>query len=291
MKLADLQKVNYPETLAEAVRILSDETRGAVPLAGGISFIFAPMASVRELVCLSRLPLSYVKGENGGLRIGATTPIADLVASAPVKKYADGVLRGAARRIGSTLNRNLITVGGNLVQPFIWSDLSTVFLALDARIVIQGPKSRELPAEQFFSRMPRQLLKPGELVTEIILPAVAKNSRCAYDKFTLTENDFALLKVAICLSRTDRRCREITIVVGGATLLPQRIVAAEEVIKGKIGSQILVNEASEIAAEEIKVSKDIRCSEGYKRDLCRAQVRGILERILLDQKVPEWKLF
>ncbi|MFH1037732.1 MAG: FAD binding domain-containing protein [PVC group bacterium] len=291
MRLADLQKVTYPETLAEAVRILSDETRGAVPIAGGISFIFAPMTSVRELVCLSRLPLNYIHKKNGSLRIGAATPIADLVSSAAVKKYAGGALWDAARRIGSTLNRNLITVGGNLVQPFIWSDLSTIFLALGARIVIQEKKIRELPAEQFFARMPRQLLKPGELVTEIILPALARNVRCAYDKFTLTENDFALLKVAILLSRTDRRCREITIVVGGATLLPQRIRFAEEVLKGKIGSQILVNEASEIAAEEIKISKDIRCSEGYKRDLCRAQVRGILERILLDQKVPEWKLF
>ncbi|MEA1928582.1 MAG: hypothetical protein U9N73_10270, partial [Candidatus Auribacterota bacterium] len=75
------------------------------------------------------------------------------------------------------------------------------------------------------------------------------------------------------------------------TVLPQRIRAAEEILRGKTGSQILVNEASELASEELKLVRDIRCSEKYKRDLCRVQVRGILEKILLDQKVPEWKLF
>jgi len=76
-----------------------------------------------------------------------------------------------------------------------------------------------------------------------------------------------------------------------STVLPQRAASAEAILRGKAASQVLVNEASEAAAEEIKVSKDIRCTEDYKRDLTRAQVRGILERILLDQKVPEWKLF
>ena len=53
----------------------------------------------------------------------------------------------------------------------------------------------------------------------------------------------------------------------------------------------MVNEASEVAGEEIKVSRDIRCYNDYKRGLCRVMVRAILEEILLDQKVPEWKLF
>jgi len=291
MRLAKLQRVSYPETVAEAIQILSDKKRGAVALSGGVSFVFSPLQSVEELVSLSRLPLNYIKRKNGGLRIGATTPIADLVTSRAVKNYGDGILWETAHRIGSTLNRNLITVGGNLVQPFIWSDLSTVVLALRAGIKIQGKKSRDLSAEEFFTRLPRQFLKRGELVTEIVFPPFPKNYRAAYEKFTLTENDFALLKVAVVLARSGRVCRDVIIVVGGATILPQRVLSAEEILRKKIGSQILVNEASEVAAEEIKVSRDIRCSEEYKRDLCRALVRGILERILLDQKVPEWKLF
>lgn len=292
VRLAELKKVSYPETVAEAVRILEEGKDRALPLSGGVSFVFAPLKSVEELVSLSRLPLRYIREEKGGLRIGATTPVADLAVSRAAEKYGDGILARTARRIGSTLNRNLITVGGNLVQPFIWSDLPAVVLALGAMVVIQGPGGkRTVKAEQFFARMPKQLLKEGELVTEVIFPPLPKNSRTAYEQFGLTEVDFAYLKTAIRLSRAGKKCLDLTIVIGGATILPQRVVSAEAALRGKTGNQILVNEASEIAAEELKIHRDIRCSEDYKRDLARAQVRGILERILLDQKVPEWKLF
>ncbi len=292
MRLSELKRVSYPETVAEAVRILAGGGERAMPLSGGVSFVFAPLQAVEELVSLSRLPLNYVKADKGGLRVGAVTPVADLAASPEARKFADGILAAAAIRIGSTLNRNLITVGGNLVQPFIWSDLPAVALALAASFVIQGPGGkRTVKAEKFFSRMPKELLPAGELLTEVVFPPPPKNSRTAYEKFTLTEVDFAYLKTAIQLSRTGKKCLDLTIAIGSATVLPQRALSAEKILRGKTANQILVNEASEVAAEEIKVTKDIRCTEEYKRDLARAQVRGILERILLDQKVPEWKLF
>lgn len=292
MRLSELKRVSYPETVAEAVRILAGGGERAMPLSGGVSFVFAPLQAVEELVSLSRLPLNYVKADKGGLRVGAVTPVADLAASPEARKFADGILAAAAIRIGSTLNRNLITVGGNLVQPFIWSDLPAVALALAASFVIQGPGGkRTVKAEKFFSRMPKELLQAGELLTEVVFPPPPKNSRTAYEKFTLTEVDFAYLKTAIQLSRTGKKCLDLTIAIGSATVLPQRALSAEKILRGKTANQILVNEASEVAAEEIKVTKDIRCTEEYKRDLARAQVRGILERILLDQKVPEWKLF
>lgn len=292
MKLGELKKVSYPEKITEALKILAGGDKGVSVVAGGVSFVFAPLAGVTELVSLSRLPLDYIKKQNGDLRIGATTRISDLARSSEVRGYARGILADACGRIGSTLNRNLITIGGNLVQPFIWSDLSTVAVALGARFKLQKHKSsRTVPAEKFFSRVPRQIMRQGELLTEIVFPSPPRNARTAYEKFTLTENDFAYLKTAVVLTRSGKTCKAITIAVGGATLLPQRCPEAEKVLKGKTASQILVNEASEVAAEEIKVARDIRCSREYKRDLCRAQVRGILERILLDQKVAEWKLF
>jgi len=290
MRFAQLKKVTQPGSIAEAVRILSDEKRKAIPLGGGVSFIFSPPAGAEELVLLSYLPLSYIKKQTGGLRIGAATPIADIIDSAPARDYADGVLYQAARGIGSTLNRNLITIGGSLVQPFIWSDLPALVVALGVRLKIQGKKSRVISAEKFFSRVPRQVLKRGEFLSEIIFPAPAPHSRAAWREFTLTENDFALLKLAVVLTRTRRLCREIVIVAGGGVLLPQRLREAEEALRGRKADQELVNQVSEIAAEELKLNKDMRCSEEYKRNLGRALLRGILEEILLDQKVPEWKL-
>ena len=301
MRFPDLKRSSHPKTVAEAVEILSNAERQAIAVSGGVSFIFASHPGVEEVVFLRRLPLSYIRSREGGLEIGATTLISELVESKAVKTCAGGILWDAARRIGSTLNRNLITAGGNLVQPFIWSDLPTVALALGAKFRVQGKKARTIPAAEFFAQPPRDILEPGELLTEICFPAFpapprsapsGDGNRTAYRKFALTENDFAILKMAVVLDRRARLCREIAIVAGGGTVLPQRLSRAEQVILKKNASQSLVNQAADEAAAEIKLVKDIRCSEEYKRDVCRALLREILEEILLDQESGEaWKLF
>lgn len=293
MRTAKVKKVSYPRSITKAVEILADGSRKALPLSGGVSFIFSPLKGVEELVSLRTLPLNYIRPLKGGLEIGATTLISELVESKAVENYGDGILREAARRIGSTLNRNLITVGGNLVQPFIWSDLPTVALALGAKFHLRGKMGRTVEAADFFAQLPRNLLKPGEILTEISFPPLSGSGfRTAWRKFALTENDFAILKLAVVLNRRGRLCREITIVAGGGTVLPQRLFRAETVLTGKKASQSLVNQASDEAGLEIELSKDIRCSEKYKRDLTRALLRGILEEDLLDLELGEtWKLF
>jgi carbon-monoxide dehydrogenase medium subunit len=307
MRFPNLKRSSYPKTVAEAVEILSNAERKAIAVSGGVSFIFAPHPGIEEVVFLRRLPLSYIRSREGGLEIGATTLISELVESKAATNYAGGVLWDAARRIGSTLNRNLITAGGNLVQPFIWSDLPAVALALGAKFRLQGKKARTIPAAEFFAQPPRDILEPGELLVEICFPpfsasarmaqphrpdTVGAYNRAAYRKFALTENDFAILKIAVVLNRRGRFGREIVIVAGGGTILPQRLSRAEKVILKKNASQSLVNQAADEAAAEIKLVRDIRCSEEYKRDVCRALLRGILEEILLDQESGEaWKLF
>ncbi len=279
IRLPDLKRVSYPESVEEAADILEEGSGKAVPYSGGVSFVFAPMSGVEELVCLHRLSLNYITKKDGGLRIGAGTLIGELVESRAVKNYADGILFECARRIGSTLNRNLISVGGNLIRPFIWSDLSTVARALQASVRVEGKNRREIPAEEFFSELPARQLHSGDLVTEIVFPKPGKDTRAFFEEFTLTEIDFALLKVAMVLTGGKKSCRQARIVVGGATILPQRAEKAEEILgQGRITADTIDRTAA-AAGKEIKITRDIRCSEKYKRDLCRGMIKGLLEEI------------
>lgn len=279
MSVPNLQKVSYPETIDEARGLVSDREKKARYYSGGVTFLFAKQPGVEELVALSRLPLNFIKKKAGGLRIGSTTLIAELVESRAVKSYADGALWKAARGIGSILNRNLITVGGNLVQPFIWSDLSTVALALGARITVRGEEERVYDAEEFFSRPPRQLLKPADLMTEIYFPPLPEQSRAAYEKFSLTAVDFAYLKAAIVYTGGPRYCRDIIIVIGGAALLPQRAGEAEKLMRSRRVTRKLFEKVATKAADEIKMTRDIRCSERSKRKICAGVIRGMLEEM------------
>jgi len=280
MSVPNLHNVIYPETIEEARRLVLSRKKQARFLSGGVTFLFAKQPVVEDLISLSRLPLNFIKKKAGGIRIGSTTLIAELVESRAVKSYADGALWKAARGIGSILNRNLITVGGNLVQPFIWSDLSTVALALGARITVRGEEERVYDAAEFFSRIPRQLLEPADLVTEIYFPPLLEQSRAAYEKFSLTEVDFAYLKAAIVYTGGPRYCRDIIIIIGGAALLPQRAVEAEKLIRGKRVSRKFFEEVAAKAAGEIKMTRDIRCPERSKRKICAGVIRGMLEEMV-----------
>ena len=280
MSVPNLQKVLYPETIDEARGLVAAHGDKARYYSGGVTFVFSKQTGVEELVSLSRLPLNFIKKKAGGLRIGSTTLIAEMVESRAVKSYADGALWRAARGIGSILNRNLITVGGNLVQPFIWSDLSTIAVALGARITVRGEEERVYDAEEFFSRIPRQLMKPADLLTEIYFPALPEQSRAAYEKFSLTAVDFAYLKAAIVYNGGPRYCRDITIVIGGAALLPQLAVEAEKLMRSKRVTSKLFEKVAARAAGEIKMTRDIRCPERSKRKICAGVIRGMLEEMI-----------
>jgi len=266
MSVPNLQKVLYPETIDEARGLVAAHGKKAKYYSGGVTFSFAKQPGVEELVSLSRLPLNFIKKKAGGLRIGSTTLIAEMVESRAVKSYADGALWRAARGIGSILNRNLITVGGNL--------------ALGARITVRGEEERVYDAEEFFSRIPRQLMKPADLLTEIYFPALPEQSRAAYEKFSLTAVDFAYLKAAIVYNGGPRYCRDITIVIGGAALLPQLAVEAEKLMRSKRVTSKLFEKVAAKAAGEIKMTRDIRCPERSKRKICAGVIRGMLEEMI-----------
>ncbi len=54
--------------------------------------------------------------------------------------------------VGDPAVRNRGTIGGNIAHADPASDLPTVLVALDARIVVAGPSGeRTIPAEQFFT--------------------------------------------------------------------------------------------------------------------------------------------
>jgi len=286
MRFPNLKRTSLPTTVAEASAIIADPARRAVLVSGGISFIFAHQPAVEEIVLLRGLPLSFVRAREGGLEIGPATLVSELMESPLARDYAGGILVESARRIGSTLNRNLITVGGNLLQPFIWSDLPAVMLALSATFLFEGKRERTASAADLFARPPREFLAPGDILTAILLPPLPASSgegyRTAYRKFALTENDFAILKLAVVLDRKGSLCREITVAAGGGVVLPQRLSRAEAAVRGRSASPELLARAADEAAEEIKLTKDIRCAEAYKRDVCRALVRETLEELLMD---------
>ncbi len=95
---------------------------------------------------------------------------ADLLASAVAGEHFP-ILHDAERVIADPIVRNRGTVGGSLCQADPSEDLSAVFAALRATLVIRGGAGeRTVAAREFFVGPYETVVAPGELLVEIRVP-------------------------------------------------------------------------------------------------------------------------
>ena len=138
-----LKLFHYPKSVPEACSLLRED-EGAKIIAGGTALALTKLQKVHALVDISRLGLEYIKTETDGKHIGATTSAQTLATSVTLRQIAGGILSTAAAGIGSRPIRNQVTIGGNVVQLYPWSDLPAALIALDATVKIapNGPPRR-----------------------------------------------------------------------------------------------------------------------------------------------------
>ena len=122
-----------PQSLDEALKLISNESEKNAPLAGGTTLALNPRG-IDGLVDLAGLKLSGIQRPPLGLRIGATTPIREIQRSEPVRQFAGGILAESAKNYLTALIRNRATIGGVLSAGNFWADISTALVALNASL-------------------------------------------------------------------------------------------------------------------------------------------------------------
>ncbi len=271
-----IQSILRPETIAEAVQLLRQGNGRAAVLAGGTSLAVRSPANVDTLVDISALGLHGVAGFDGGLSIKARTPLAHVAASAAAQQFLDGVIPTACNRVASTPLRNMITFGGNLFQPLPWSDLPALMLALNADFVVTQEQTRTISADTLYAPGARSIVKPGDILTEVRIPAPPPDSRAVFHKVSRTGFDYATLDVAVAATMAGSTIAACRVVLGCVRTLPIRVAAAEEELIGKSPSPQLFASAAAKAAGSIEPAHDFRFSQEYRRHLIKVWVRRAL---------------
>ena len=208
-------------SVADAHQLLAAHP-GAKLLAGGHSLV--PLLKLRlaapsALVDIGRIAeLRGISRQGDVIRIGALTTHAELAASADLRRGAPA-LADAAAMVGDPAVRNRGTIGGNIAHADPASDLPTVLVALDARMVASGPGGeRTIPAEEFFTGIMTTALAEEEILTAIQVPASSPGQGSAYEKFAHPASRYAVLGVAACITVANGTCSAARIALGG--LLP-----------------------------------------------------------------------
>jgi carbon-monoxide dehydrogenase medium subunit len=277
-----------PDRLDEALERLAGAGEETILLGGGTATVLlmkqdliAPdvvidLGRVAELDGIDALP-------GGGLRLGATSRLAELEES-PAVQAAYPVIARTAHRVGNVRVRTVATIGGNLVHADPAQDLAPVLMTLGATVTLASRRGiRRLPLDEFYAGFMETAIGRDEVMTEVELPPPPAGLRATYLKFTpRSEDDYGTVNIACAAVMEDGVCRRAALVLGGVGATPLRIRSAEACLGGRPLTDARIAEASTIASEEIDPWDDLRGSAAYKRAMARVWTARALNALRHD---------
>ena len=175
-----------PQTLDEALSLISRTSPHTVPLGGGTLLSHSKEESL-EVVDLQALKLDQIVERGHSLEIGATTTLQALL-----EHQGYPAALKTALKLEAPLNmRNAATVAGTLVSCDGRSTFTTMLLALDARLTILGVPGGEERTVSLGDYLP---LRTAGLITKIMVPTQA---RLCFEYVSRTPSDKPIVCVAV----------------------------------------------------------------------------------------------
>ncbi len=216
--------------------------------------------AVPELTRLTRTDAAW--------RIGAAATLTN-VEEAVAAEYPS--LAKMLRVFASRQIRNRATLGGNLVTASPIGDSAPVLLSLDASVVLASAAGeRTVALADFFVAYRRTVLRPGEIMKEILLPrggpAPGLTRRVEFFKVSKRrELDISIVAAAF---RADVDAggivRVARLAYGGVAPMPQRARAAEDAL---VGQPLGAPGVRAILRDAFPPIDDARGSADYRRQL------------------------
>jgi carbon-monoxide dehydrogenase medium subunit len=272
------ERATSVEGAIEALQRLGSEAR---IIAGGHSLL--PMMKLRlanpeHLIDINDLSeLSYIRAEDGEIRIGALTRHVELLES-DVLADRFPLFRDAEQVIADPVVRNRGTIGGSLCQADAAEDLSAVCSAVKARVVIRGPGGeRAVGMEDFHVGPYMTAVGQGEILTEIRLP-VRPGAGSAHEKVERRAGDWAIAAASAAVWLDGGTIGDAGVALSAVGLTTIHLTRAEELLRGKAPSEELFAEAAAIASEDCSPMQDGRGPVDYKRHLAGVLTHRALRR-------------
>ena len=274
-------------TTDEAFAALQQHGYEGRVLAGGQSLIPAMryrLARPGVLVDINPIKeLSYLREENGVLRIGATTRDAALEFAPWIKKYS--LIDDVSRVVADPVVRHMGTVVGSICHNDPAGDWTATALAARGTVVVRGVNGlREVSIDDFLVDSYTTAVEEGEMALELKIPIPDAHTQGSYQKIERKVGDYATCAAAIQIAmNADGTIRQAGIAITAVGAKAMRVNAAEAMLVGQKPSLELLRAAAEEAPKIATPNADARGSADYKKDMARVLVlRGLkqsLERL------------
>lgn len=233
------QYKNYviAQTLDEAYEL--NAKKSTVIVAGNM---WLRMCGMRRQTALdlSELGLDYIKEDEQGFIIGAMTTLRTMETHPALNAAFGGVFARAFEPIVGTQFRNGATVGGSVFSRFGFSDVSTLLLAMGAKVVTHA--RGEVPLDEF-----QREKWDRDILTAI---RIEKGRSAAIESVRLSKTDIPVL---VCAASADER--GVRVVLGSR---PARAMIVAEGAKPEELDYMRM-------AADVPMGSNARASEAYRR--------------------------
>ena len=266
-----------PRSVGEALALLGTLGSDAKLLAGGHSLL--PMMKLRfaspaHLIDLNRIDaLRGIREDGGTIVIGAMTVENALIAS-PVLRAKVPLLAEAARLIADPQVRNRGTIGGDIAHGDPANDHPALAIALDATLVIEGPRGqRGVKADAFFVAPYVTALGDDEILVAIRVPALPAGTGWAYEKLKRKTGDWATAGAAVVLRQVAGKVTHARIALTNVGATALRAADAEKALLGQPLSDATIAAAAKAARAVADPAADLRGDVAYKTAMAGQMVQ------------------
>jgi carbon-monoxide dehydrogenase medium subunit len=277
-----------PSSIEEVFAALRAQPEDAKLLAGGHSLLplmKLRLASPALLVDLSGVPgLRGVRDDGDFLTVGAMTTYIDVIDDPLVRRHCRP-LAAVAGCVGDPQVRHRGTIGGALAHGDGAGDVPSLALALEVELVVRGPAgSRVISASDFFIGWFQTAIAEDEVLTEVRVPKLDKSWGFDYQKFTVSEQGWAIVGSCALVRRQDDRISDARVSLTNMAPVPVRARDTERLLVSAPVRDDVLSLAAEAAPVGTEPGSDLTGDADYRRHLARVLTRRALDRALASQR-------
>ena len=255
------------ESLEEAYELNQKKTNRII---GGGLWMKIGDRNLMTAIDLSGLALDQISETEEEFVIGCMTPLRELEINKRLNEYTHGAVRESLRHIVGVQFRNCATIGGSIWGRYGFSDVLTMFLAMDTWVELYD--AGRIPLTEFVNRK-----KDNDILVNII---VRKQPLfVCYMSQRNSKTDFPVLTCTASLIGEEART-----VIGAR---PARAVVVEDKesilknFKHMTNKQRTeaIEKFAEYAAEHVTTAGNMRASAEYRTLLVKVLIRRTWEAV------------
>lgn len=228
---------------------------------GGMLWLKTQNRTVDTAIDLSGLGLDTIEQTPEAFRLGAMVTLRQLEQHPGLAALTRGAMAESVRSIVGVQFRNLATVGGSIYGRFGFSDVLTLFLALDA--VVELHDGGSVPLAEYAARPYER-----DILTHVVIPK--QPGAVAYLAQRNISTDFPVLTCAVAVRADGVRCAV------GARPMKARLYQGDAVLTADAITPETAEAFGERVAAEASFGSNLRAGADYRRAICKVLVRRAL---------------